>query len=1030
MSDNISIRLGRISSKDPRERSDADMAFLKWCTSGGNGPPPPDDTVPTFEILPEQPNSQQQRQQQPPKPSAKQLEDTFKLVAAKPADQRTPQENEFLLGIQAMYKQRKNMSTRNNNQAQQQQQQPQPQLSQAQFRDEPKPPPALAAMIQKRTQAKAKMQQKKRAAAQAKVQQARFYRQQLEKQELVKYATKTDEPDGETEFRSPSNFTPKGTPPIKPPRHAAPAKSSATNTNPFALPQSIDTKSQKTPLKSTGLTPNKPKTKTNAIVIVATKEQREHAEKSLQSAMSRRLGNNMMSSLATKDLESRLVACMQVGGDAELIGRAKKLLVAVRTTKKNEVRSNKKEVSASKYSGFHAAAISNDIAQEWESKHGHLIKEAERQRNLLDQHRNDETIRNRLETEEGQEEFFDFTTQTNPLKKAQSKAKSKEKQKKNSPRTKNSTSSAGNGSYTMNSNGTMELTKPSTTHSKNGISTSLVTDILNNIRDQEDEMTEKEAEEYMFGAGGIPRQDTDIINEREQEETEESEKNPEQTIDFFNGPPSTPPSTNMPSPLKQMKMEEKNNPASSSASPSSTSLISLTNTNDSDPDAWRKIPKFINSNKHKGDGDDDGEMSPYRSTLELATSSRYTSSKHTEMNADREAGVEATKLALQKLEDSKDEEGNMPEDTTLVSLDDELPAFMLLEDCWNSVQLARDTMDKINGSSPDDKKKSKKSSPLDKYKPKKRSPRSKFLRATEDSEERLVYSPWDNRTSGGYSGMQEDAKAMAIKEEFDNKVYSWKNEKSIDDRDAKERGQFADYMTQMFLSNKLDEMPGTDLIRSIRREVAIEIEKIDDHFGYMPQEKDKEKAKLLLYGDANAIENGGTGESGESGESSSDRDKEKENVITTSRTTGSILRGKHSGTAATGEGALNGTPWSCKVCSKKNDEKTNKCIVCGRLQSSGPIKVSKFMTQKIKGEKGLPSSSTKAMTRSERLDAAANRATTLPAGSARNAIKLRKKKNKKPPTFGGRYNGRSGQIGSIQRRAIGTHGPIDSISHL
>ena len=88
------------------------------------------------------------------------------------------------------------------------------------------------------------------------------------------------------------------------------------------------------------------------------------------------------------------------------------------------------------------------------------------------------------------------------------------------------------------------------------------------------------------------------------------------------------------------------------------------------------------------------------------------------------------------------------------------------------------------------------------------------------------------------------------------------------------------------------------------------------------------------------------------------------------------------------------------------------------------------MTQKIKGEKGLPSSSTKAMTRSERLDAAANRATTLPAGSARNAIKLRKKKNKKPPTFGGRYNGRSGQIGSIQRRAIGTHGPIDSISHL
>ena len=45
MSDPISFRLTTISSKDPRMRSEADMAFLKWCTSGGSGPPPPEDPL-------------------------------------------------------------------------------------------------------------------------------------------------------------------------------------------------------------------------------------------------------------------------------------------------------------------------------------------------------------------------------------------------------------------------------------------------------------------------------------------------------------------------------------------------------------------------------------------------------------------------------------------------------------------------------------------------------------------------------------------------------------------------------------------------------------------------------------------------------------------------------------------------------------------------------------------------------------------------------------------------------------------------
>ena len=35
----------------------------------------------------------------------------------------------------------------------------------------------------------------------------------------------------------------------------------------------------------------------------------------------------------------------------------------------------------------------------------------------------------------------------------------------------------------------------------------------------------------------------------------------------------------------------------------------------------------------------------------------------------------------------------------------------------------------------------------------------------------------------------------------------------------------------------------------------------------------------------------------------------------------------------TSGGEEKSTPWSCKVCSKKNDEKTNKCVGCGRLQN-------------------------------------------------------------------------------------------------
>jgi hypothetical protein len=62
------------------------------------------------------------------------------------------------------------------------------------------------------------------------------------------------------------------------------------------------------------------------------------------------------------------------------------------------------------------------------------------------------------------------------------------------------------------------------------------------------------------------------------------------------------------------------------------------------------------------------------------------------------------------------------------------------------------------------------------------------------------------------------------------------------------------------------------------------------------------------------------------------------------------------------------------------------------------------------------------------MGAAANRATTLPAGSARNAIKNQRNKNnkknqKKPSTWGGRGK----TMGTTQKRAIGSHAPIDTL---
>jgi hypothetical protein len=762
MSDPISRRLASISSKDPRKRSDADMAFLKWCTSGGNGSPPPGDPSATLVVsnVPQQQStvpitSTAQPRAGAPKPTAKQLEDTFRIVAGKPVEQRTQQENEFLLGIQEMYKHRKNMGTRNNSNSREQQpqsqsqpqSQPQPQSkphpqSQSQshpqqvplttiFPDDPKPPAALVAMVQKKAQAKSKMAAKRARMVQLRQlqQEQQEQQQRRQQQELV---TKSDEPDGSmnSTAASPSNFVPRGTPPVKPPRHAVPAKPMAvgsqsnmslTSYKPILTPKQSNNNNNNDPTVANEKT---------LVLLDVTDEQREHAEKSLQSAMSRRLGNNMMSSLATKDLESRLVAGMRCGVDSELIARAKKLLVAVRKKKKSDDKTARKEVSASKYSGYHAAAVSNDIAKEWESKHGHLLKEAERQRKLLDEHHREEEQREQLETEKGQEDFFNTMQQRSPQKKNFGAARFFQNVNNN-----NSGSEGGGSGSIVNPAPVPALANSSYTNGS--VSTSLVTDILTSVRQEygeNDDMTQEEAEEYMFGAGGVPRFTSDLRNDtndtndtnstNDTNDTDETDNTDGNKSSMFDGPPSTPPAISMPSPSSRTKQK----PALSTSPTTSPTSASR----QYDTENWRTVPKFLNSKR------DEEKLSPYRSALELATSSRYTSPKYTEKSADREAGIESTKLALRSLEDAKANAENEDEDDSdntsrkvdtkknASSLNDDLPAFMLLEECWNSVQLARTTMDKINGTaSPEDHRKKtnlkskKKTSPLDRYKPKK-----------------------------------------------------------------------------------------------------------------------------------------------------------------------------------------------------------------------------------------------------------------------------------------------------------------------
>ena len=130
---------------------------------------------------------------------------------------------------------------------------------------------------------------------------------------------------------------------------------------------------------------------------------REQAEKSLRSAMSRRLGDDMMSALATKDLRARLVAAMSVGADAQLIGRAKSCcsLCSVKQQghqqnirqSNSAIESERLLVRDSKKNGRqerdHARLVAEEV-EDWETKHAHLMEKAEKQRKLIEEARREE----------------------------------------------------------------------------------------------------------------------------------------------------------------------------------------------------------------------------------------------------------------------------------------------------------------------------------------------------------------------------------------------------------------------------------------------------------------------------------------------------------------------------------------------------------------------------------------------------------------------------------------------------------------
>lgn len=978
MADPISTRLTAISQKDPRQRTEADMAFLSWCSSGGQGPPPPDDpNDKAAAAAAEQPQQEARTRGPPPKPTADQIERTFKAIVAKPPENRTEEETRFLFGIQQMYQQRKAAAAQNSLSAQLEQKRQMKEQQRQQKRKE--------AMMHKRRVA---LQRKSGDKLQSKQHQASNL-QGSEISSIRGHSDEDEDKDGKMKMLRDSELVTKSDEPEDLQSNASPvqdvrARSPVPKLKLGSLgisDKSLLSASQLVPLPKNTV-PESPadlpsdsatlKDPSRKVIHRANpasdnrKITREQAEKALRSAMSRRLGDNMMSALATKDLRARLVAAMSAGADRALIGRAKKLLLAVQGKKNQEngqaLKTNDLESlvqnakKTARKSGDHARLVADEV-EAWESKHLHLMEKAEKQRKIIEKAREEEMRAKELETEAGADAFIND----------------------------------------LFGPGQVELSKGE----KPLVGINLDQEVVEsnvNIIDSGDDITARA--------------------------------------------PSTPVRSLCPS-----KVHEPSSAKNSNSDSEKFSEISKgTEREKYDMDSWRGIPKFVKSSRTEGN-EDNTQSSPYRSALTLAENSRYSSPTHTEKGALMEESVRETKsiLAAEKEAEHSTEKA-MKNSNAATNLDD-LPAFMLLEDCWNTVQLARTTLlnekkeksYEIKGHQKNAKTDDSTVSTSLKFSDThmspsntrdfgisqhrehsgKRRPNPKYTTLAFEEEERLSYSPWHNRVEGGYSGMKDDARAMAIKEEFDDRVARWKNEMPVEERSAQDRGRFCDYLTQHFLANRLDPLPTSELIKSIRTEVAATIERID------------EVHVLNLMPKSELAKSAGTGV------------RENEEAELTVETG---FSNKENDADDIGDGI----PWKCNVCSKENDGKTSgKCSVCGRPKQTAPLKMAGFLKLKVgtKNEKkahvhrdqnpnasGLFTSSVARQTgRSKRLDAAARRATNgmmYPAGSGRNAVRQKRKKDSRPPAkFGGRHSN-SGILGEHQRRAIGSHAPVDTLGAL
>ena len=231
---------------------------------------------------------------------------------------------------------------------------------------------------------------------------------------------------------------------------------------------------------------------------------------------------------------------------------------------------------------------------------------------------------------------------------------------------------------------------------------------------------------------------------------------------------------------------------------------------------------------------------------------------------------------------------------------DEAPAFLLLESCWNKIGRARTQSKKLRFEK----------SILPK-------PRPGLV-----TEERLEYSANLNHDYDGEitmkgeynndsfffkdvsmeSTIKDEAKATAIFEDFKNDVDRWKLKFPPGTSTSDERNRYASYLSEHFLASRLDPLAGTTEVRRIRREIAKRIQLIENYGDDTVKSASPKKH-----------ENGS-----DDNEPASIMDSEQALVLA--------------------------KPWRCKICTKRNDPKILKCIVCGREKTADALKTRAFIS--------------------------------------------------------------------------------------